>query len=104
MRNPPFTCRRAEPEDAAEIALIHVSSWHSAYRGLLPEELLAGLSIDVRRSGWAQILNAQDPQAMTIVVEHDGQMVGFCHAGRAREVDPSLNWGEILRRFVGIVV
>ena len=104
MRNPPFTCRRAEPEDAAEIALIHVSSWHSAYRGLLPEELLAGLSIDVRRSGWAQILNAQDPQAMTIVVEQDGQMVGFCHAGRAREVDPSLNWGEILRRFVGIVV
>jgi hypothetical protein len=32
--------RDADPEDAEQIAIIHVHSWQAAYRGLLPQEYL----------------------------------------------------------------
>ena len=35
--------RAARVEDAAQIAAVHVRSWQSAYRGLLPQAYLDGL-------------------------------------------------------------
>jgi len=36
--------RPALPNDAAEIARVHVDSWRSSYRGLLADEFLDSLS------------------------------------------------------------
>ena len=95
MSKSSLVCRRAEPKDAAEIAKVHVASWRSAYKDLLPFDLLAGLSIDVRRAGWEQILKSSDPRSTSFVVEKEGKIVGFTHVGRAARVDRMMNWGEI---------
>lgn len=47
--------RSALPEDARAIAEVHVSSWRTTYRGLLPESVLAAQSVEQRESGWRQI-------------------------------------------------
>jgi len=37
--------RRARPTDAPGIGIVHVSSWRSAYAGVLPDDFLANLSV-----------------------------------------------------------
>jgi hypothetical protein len=36
--------REAQPQDAAEVARVHVRSWQVAYRGLFPDDYLDGRS------------------------------------------------------------
>ena len=43
--------RRASRRDATAIARIHVETWQSAYAGLLPNSMLAGMS-DTRQAAW----------------------------------------------------
>ena len=38
--------RPATEADARTIAEIHVAGWVAAYRGMVPDELLASLSVD----------------------------------------------------------
>ena len=48
--------RRATPEDAAALAAVEVRSWRAAYRGLMPDTLLDGLSEVEKAESWRQDL------------------------------------------------
>ena len=37
--------REATPADAPALAAVQVASWRAAYRGLMPDGVLAGLSV-----------------------------------------------------------
>lgn len=50
----PVTIRQAAVEDAQTIAEVHVHSWQWAYRGLLPDHYLEGLSISERADAHRQ--------------------------------------------------
>lgn len=69
--------RRALPDDAAGIAAVHVNSWRAAYRGLLPDDVLDGLSVTQREQFWSETLGAEK-RPMLFVAERDGVVVGFC--------------------------
>ena len=52
--------RAALGEDAWPIAEAHVAAWHAAYRGLMPDSVLDGLTGDQRFfMGWAQAWRAK---------------------------------------------
>ena len=70
--------RDAQPGDAEAIAAVHVASWRAAYRHLLPDDLLDGLSVDDRARWWRRLLEA--PRGDHVVVaERDGATEGFVH-------------------------
>jgi GNAT superfamily N-acetyltransferase len=71
------TIRRATRDDAHAIALIHVRSWQHAYRGLVPDALLDGLSVEQRRTIWRQLLD-NNGAMFTLVAERATEPVGFC--------------------------
>jgi GNAT superfamily N-acetyltransferase len=73
--------RAATPADAHALATVQVASWRAAYRTLLPDEVLAGLSVpDVERV-WSDRLTARPPRT-SVVVAGDGQgLVGFASGG-----------------------
>ena len=52
------TVREARREDAPGIARVHVDSWRTTYRGMLPDEFLAGLSYAEREKLWERWLDA----------------------------------------------
>jgi ribosomal protein S18 acetylase RimI-like enzyme len=80
-----LTIRAAELEDVAAIAEVHVDSWRSAYRGVLPQHYLDGLTVQNRSVGWARVLERTDSANITLVSEtHDRRVVGFVTAGFAR--------------------
>jgi RimJ/RimL family protein N-acetyltransferase len=80
-----FSIREAASADALAIAEIHVASWQTAYRGLIPDEVLDNLSVDRWSARWTDRLSQPTPHRRTWLVEHSGQPVGFCSTGPSRD-------------------
>ncbi|MGH2447737.1 MAG: GNAT family N-acetyltransferase [Chloroflexota bacterium] len=76
--------RSAVPNDAAAIARVRVETWRDAYRGLLPDEMLDGLSVDDTASTWRRLLEGADPSVLVLVAEVDGEIIGYSNAGPDR--------------------
>ena len=93
-----FTVRSARPEDAAEVAGVHVRSWQAAYRGLLPDEYLDALDPEDRMGHYT--LGAGDPSLpSTIVAVMEGAIRGFATTGPSRDADAP-DGGEVLALYV----
>ncbi len=67
--------RRATVADAVTIAGIHLRGWKWAYRGLLPDAFLEGMSLHDREVAWRQQL-APDDARHTWIAEADGHALG----------------------------
>lgn len=81
------------PSDALEVAGVHVRSWQSAYRGLLPDSVLDGLRIEDRAARYT--FGVSGPGGPTTVVAVEGDVIcGFVTTGASRDEDlPGL--GEV---------
>ncbi|MFN2469855.1 MAG: N-acetyltransferase family protein [Gaiellaceae bacterium] len=69
------------------MARVHVSSWRAAYRGLLPEDYLAALTVEGRTRRWRRRLRELRSGETVLLAERDGQAVGFASAGPSRDSD-----------------
>lgn len=74
--------RPAELGDAPAIARVHVATWRSAYRGLLPDEFLASLSETHYEERWRRTLD--DSAGRVYVAENFDGVVGFASGGPER--------------------
>lgn len=77
--------RCADPSDATRIACVHVSSWRSAYRGLVSDAFLDGMSVSRRTRAWEEILAAA--RSTTLVAHVNDVVVGFADYGPPRDED-----------------
>jgi len=82
--------RKARLEDADALAEIHVRAWQSAYRGMMSDVFLDGLSVTDRAAGWRTWLVSEDVQRVLVV--EPGQLAepglaGFCVFGKSRDAD-----------------
>ena len=74
--------RRAEIDDAAAIARVHVASWQTTYRGLLPDDFLDSLTEGRYGERWLRSLG---DEATRVYVAEDGhEVVAFASGGRER--------------------
>ncbi len=74
--------RRAEASDGTSIGLVHVRTWQSAYRGVLPQPFLDGLDAHQRGDYWEHYLSEGTPPGEEVVVaEEEGTVVGFASVG-----------------------
>ena len=69
------TIRPASRSDLEAIATLHVSSWQSAYRGILPDPVLDRLHPEDRIRDWARWL--AEPEAHTFAAVERRKLVGF---------------------------
>ena len=73
--------RRAEISDAKQIAKVHVNSWRTTYKGIIPDEVLDNLSYEKREERWATII----PKEIVFVAESkEREIVGFSTGGKER--------------------
>jgi ribosomal protein S18 acetylase RimI-like enzyme len=81
--------REATMADVAAIARVHVESWRTTYKGLLPDGYLANLTYERREPLWREILSKPDGQQLVYVAEDTAQtIVGFASGGPERSGDP----------------
>lgn len=74
--------RPAVIDDAAAIARVHVASWRTTYRGLLPDDFLSSLGEEPYSERWRRVIG--DGSSRVLVVDEDGEIVGFASCGRER--------------------
>ena len=87
MTTPMAAIRDATPADAHAIATVHVVSWQVAYRGLIPDHVLDGLSVADRAGIWAERLAIRLPRTRTQLVVEGAAVLGFASSGPARDID-----------------
>jgi ribosomal protein S18 acetylase RimI-like enzyme len=75
--------RAAKAGDAPRVGEIHVDGWRAAYRGIIPDSFLAGLSAEQRAAGWKSAIE-KDPGSV-LVHEKDGAIVGWAAVGKSRD-------------------
>jgi GNAT superfamily N-acetyltransferase len=81
--------RQATLEDAAGIAKVHVDTWRTTYRGIVPEEFLANMSYQESEKRWAARLNDSEGKTCIYVAEDEARhIVGFVCGGPDRDNDP----------------
>lgn len=78
--------RRPSAADAHALASVHVRAWRAAYRGLMPDEVLDGLSVEEGARGWlARIEQSHGPGLLVGTL--DETVAGFAVSGPARDED-----------------
>lgn len=80
-----MSIRRATPEDADAIARVHIDSWRSAYRGLVPDSRLDSLDYERRAERFRETLGTSSDE--TYIWEEDREIVGFLMIGPCRDDD-----------------
>ena len=90
--------RAALPDDAMDVAGVHVRSWQAAYRGIFDDEFLDSLRPEDRVTRYS--FGSDDPSSpTTIVAEDDGTILGFATTGACRDED-ALGLGELYALYV----
>ena len=86
-----ITVRIARLEDAHDFGRVHTESWQAAYRGLMPDDFLDGISVEDRAAGIRAAIerNPEPTEGRRLVAEVDGEIVGIAllWAERTGEVD-----------------
>jgi ribosomal protein S18 acetylase RimI-like enzyme len=65
--------RPAEAADAEAIGQVHVISWRETYTGILPERVLARLSVEARSRMWRTMLDRPAPAQRTPTLDFAGE-------------------------------
>jgi ribosomal protein S18 acetylase RimI-like enzyme len=90
--------RAARPEDAAEVAGVHVRSWQAAYRGLLSDEYLDGLRPEDRMARYT--FGSTDPDQPSTLVATEAEVIrGFVTTGPSRDAGVA-HRGEVFGLYV----
>lgn len=84
MENRRITIRTADSRDAAAIAAVHVASWKTTYRGIVPDSFLEALNVEDRTRRWEEIFASQ-PEAVFLVAENESGIFGFANGGKIRQ-------------------
>ena len=80
--------------DSRSIAELHVRAWGWAYRGLLPDVYLDGMSVDERELSWRKQLDPHHP-VNVFAAERDGRVVGFIACGPTADETLPPESGEV---------
>jgi len=94
----PYGQRTATLADAPAVARIHVASWDVAYRGIMPDEVIARTTLAWRTGWWAAEIARREWPVFVITASPYGRMavwpygrkreiVGFCHVTASRDPD-----------------
>lgn len=78
--------RYATENDAEGIAMVHVNSWKTTYKGIVDDRFLQALSAADRLEGWRwKLANMPEDEQLLVVADDDGKVFGFMSYGTERE-------------------
>jgi GNAT superfamily N-acetyltransferase len=82
-----FAVRRAEPNDAPNMAKVHVDTWRETYRGLMSDTVLDDPGfLSWRERFWAAALtDSQYGKNTAAVASHEGKLIGVAMSGPSLE-------------------
>jgi GNAT superfamily N-acetyltransferase len=87
--------RHAQPSDAQAISRVHISSWKTTYRGLVPDHVLDNLDTERNSIRWQENISRRDELKCYLIAENSQrQIIGFATGGPNRTENTGYN-GEL---------
>ncbi|SNX53661.1 GNAT family N-acetyltransferase [Thermoanaerobacterium sp. RBIITD] len=86
--------REAKIDDVSGVAKVHVGSWNTTYKGIIPDEFLEKMSYEKRKVLWQKILGESGNKEYVYVLEDENEIIGFASCGAERSGD-ELYKGEL---------
>jgi GNAT superfamily N-acetyltransferase len=86
--------RSAMPEDAADLARVHVTTWQAAYPGMIDQGFLDSMDLEGREEWWERAVAREANLIRVAVIEH--RVEGFCLAAAST----TKGWGEVYSIYV----
>ena len=83
------------PDDARAIAELHVRTWQVAYRGLMPDDVLDGLSVAQREQFWREATAAGRAPVQVFVAAAGARVLGFCAVATPSRDDDAEEGGGV---------
>lgn len=77
--------RQAEAGDANAIGILHVVSWRESYVGILPDQVLEGLSAEAQSDMWRSVLTAKGDLPAVFIATSENEVIGFGACGEQRD-------------------
>lgn len=90
--------RKAFLPDASGIARVHVDSWRTTYKNIIPDEFLKKLSYDQRTDLWTRNIN-KEGNYVFVAENDDGEIVGFADCGK-RETNHVEHSGDLTSIYI----
>ena len=95
--------REAKLEDAGAIAKVHVDTWRTTYRDIIPESYIAKLSYQKRQERWIEMLSTKIEEEKKhfayVVKDNTGKIIAFADGGLLRNSD-SIYQGELYAIYI----
>lgn len=82
-----YTFRPFTPDDAEELAKLHIQIWRDTYTGLMDQDKLDALDPLAGAQRWRDWMESDDAPATLGAFTPDGQIAGWITVGAAREDD-----------------
>lgn len=79
---------------------MHVRAWRAAYRGIVPDDVLAEQSVERRAADLRGRLEVEGSQERTFVAEQESVVVGFVAVGPSRDPFADRGTGEVYAIYV----
>ncbi|MFB7142826.1 GNAT family N-acetyltransferase [Gottfriedia sp. NPDC056225] len=76
--------RNAALTDASGIAKVHVDSWKTTYKNIMPDDFLQKLSYDQRTDSWNKNLSEEGTYVF-VAENNEGEIIGFATCGKREE-------------------
>ncbi|WP_158555842.1 GNAT family N-acetyltransferase [Peribacillus glennii] len=90
--------RNAAPGDARGITHVHINSWNTTYKGIVPESYLRSLDFEDKAAFWEKII-AEGKSIVSIAENDSGEIVGFASGGKEQTSDPEY-LGEVYAIYI----
>lgn len=85
--------RKAMEQDVNGIANVHINSWKTTYKGILPDQYLSSMNLEAKKKNWLR--NLKMLHNATFVAENtNGEIIGFAAGGPEQTNDPLIQ-GEV---------
>ena len=76
------------PDDAEDLARVHITSWRETYQGLLPDSFLNRMSVPVHARRFRSALLRPGPREATLAAADRNGLVGYASGGPSRSRRP----------------
>jgi GNAT superfamily N-acetyltransferase len=76
--------RPANIDDAAAISIVHIDTWKTTYKGMVPDYIIDGLDYVKNNERWRQTLSQENGKRTFAAISDDGRIIGFTSAGPNR--------------------
>jgi len=95
-----ISIRKAENSDLNGIIRVHVETWKSAYKGVVPDKFIQRFEIMTQDKRWQkQLKNMIEENIFFIAAKNEKEIVGFAIGGLERNKNPKYK-GELMGIYI----